>query len=113
SDLTVTEATYEKVTLVWSPVVDATAYALDKDGSNIYTGTDLTFTDLNPTPGDTHVYTLAPLNDTVRGSEVSVSVKIPLGTPEVTDPSIVGFKAVTVDKKSITLSWGEIDGAES
>ncbi|WP_068500238.1 fibronectin type III domain-containing protein [Paenibacillus kribbensis] len=109
-------ATTTSIKLSWNAADNAESYELKRDGQEVYTGSDLTYTDTGLTASTSYTYTLVAKNGTGESSPASVQVKTADPTPQsrrhhspATPTNLTGTATTT----SIKLSWNAADNAES
>ncbi|EHS56180.1 fibronectin type III domain-containing protein [Paenibacillus sp. Aloe-11] len=109
-------ATTTSIKLSWNAADNAESYELKRDGQEVYTGSDLSYTDTGLTASTSYTYTLVAKNGTGESSPVSVQVKTADPTPQsrrhpspATPTNLTGTATTT----SIKLSWNAADNAEN
>ncbi|ASR46194.1 hypothetical protein B4V02_05565 [Paenibacillus kribbensis] len=119
-------ATTTGIKLSWNAADNAESYELKRDGQEVYTGSDLTYTDTGLTSSTNYTYTLVAKNGSGESSPASVQVKtadpMPADptptdptptTPAPATPATPTNLTGTATATSIMLSWNAADSAES
>lgn len=108
--LTVTDVTYAKASLAWNAVVGADSYTISRNGVEIDTVTDLSYTDMGVFPGASHTYGVKANMGAYSSKEAKKTVYVP--TESVTSPdSPTGIKVVRIHHDSVTLEWPYVASA--
>jgi hypothetical protein len=100
-----TKATDTSVTISWSGISNADKYIILKNGSKVYEGTSLSFTERNLKPNSYYSYLLYAENE--NGENVGIPVSAHTDVPKLTT-SPKNFKAKAT-AKGVTLSWNPIN----
>ncbi len=100
---------YDSVKLTWEDVENVTVYKVKRNGVEVYSGTDTTFTDIRLSQGTLYTYTLTaenaygasdPATIQVKTLQITVPIELLPEAPEQFTASIVG--------NEIELKWSEV-----
>lgn len=86
------------VTLRWDSVPGATSYVLTRDGAQVYSGTNMTFTDSGRVGNTKYKYALVARNATSDSDPVEVEAITVVSSPR-------NFRASNVTQTSMKLQW--------
>jgi len=99
---------YNNIDLNWSPVSNATGYRLLKNGLEIWTGNDLSFTDNDIIFNTIYSYTINAYDFQDINGALSDEITV-LTEPEILPPTL----ASSITGTSVTLNWTSIENADS
>ncbi|MDQ6423101.1 fibronectin type III domain-containing protein [Paenibacillus sp. LHD-117] len=93
-----------QIELSWKPVLEATSYQLETDGSIVEVGIQLSYIHNNLTPSTSHLYRVRAVRDGVPGEwSEPLSTKTLMPAP-VTPASVT----VSSTAKSVTIQWSGV-----
>lgn len=108
-NFTVVEATYDSITLSWSPVDGALSYTVFNGSSMVHDGSSLTTKISNLQEGTKYVFNLRANGMYTSSDQVSLEVSTRGRIPA----SPVGFKVSRVSFDSASFQWNHVPGASS
>ena len=112
-------AAYNMVTFSWGPVDNANAYLILRNGEEIGTTTDLTYTDSDLEAETDYTYTILAVNEVGASDELVIEVTTDVAPNEEPDdvPEVPempnNLVAELPDYTTVTLSWDAVENAES
>ncbi|MGW8956564.1 fibronectin type III domain-containing protein, partial [Paenibacillus sp. NPDC055715] len=114
-------ATTTSIKLSWNAADNAESYELKRDGQEVYSGNELTYTDTGLKESTSYTYTLVAKNGTGESSAAWLQVKTadptPTDptptTPAPATPATPANLTGTATTTSIKLSWNAADNTES
>ncbi|MEF2246469.1 RCC1 domain-containing protein [Paenibacillus sp. IITD108] len=98
------EAFADQIELTWNPVLDATAYELELDGTVLNRGALLSFIHRDLAPNTTHLYRIRALKDGAS-SEWSEPITVRTLMPAPLAPGTVNASATG---RTVTIAWGSV-----
>jgi hypothetical protein len=101
-------ATNDRITVSWSPVLEATAYQLEVDGNPVpvVNETQLSYVHTNLSSSTTHTYRVRSIKDDLVGAWSALLTVQTL-------PSTPGNLTAVATSMTITLNWNAVTGASS
>lgn len=99
-----------KVALTWNSVADADSYQVFRDGTQINSGADTTYTDNSATNGTEYSYTVRATNAVGSSPQSSAVKATPVAAAPVAPSAPTGLSATAGDGK-VTLTWTGSAGA--
>ncbi|OHB14620.1 MAG: hypothetical protein A2431_04180 [Candidatus Zambryskibacteria bacterium RIFOXYC1_FULL_39_10] len=105
-----------QINLSWNASSGATSYTLKRDGSTIYTGSGLSYSDTGLTAGSNHSYTVSASNSAGTSATASASANAPaacvISVPNVTfTANPISMTLPTTN--STTLTWSSTNSPTS
>ncbi|RRJ54756.1 hypothetical protein EHV15_34755 [Paenibacillus oralis] len=110
SNFTVTDVTYNKVKLAWNLVPGVEGYILQRNGEDIYIGTNLSYEDETVEPETNYVYALKAYKGSKEGLQTVKSVKTPKKPGKAPTESPV-LKVTRAYHDKVNLQWTSVTDA--
>lgn len=110
--LSVTNATYNTISLKWNSVNGAESYIIQRDGVEVGRTTNTNFSDENVQPGAQYDYGVMAINGSIKSENSKLTVTVPTKPIEGLAPGIPsGFKVTRAYADKVKLQWATVSDA--